>query len=204
MTTVTFHRRTKATRRIRPKTGRTAVTAVDVIAASVVVIRPVCVSVALIAAAMTWSTHARADTGDAGSTMLSAIGIGNNGPVSSAIAQMGTSICPMLVQPGSEFASSATQMSGKGGGLGPPIAGWLAGQAIQSQCPAFITAMANGDLSMLTGGGAPAPSPFGLPGMNPPAPTPFGLPGMNPPAPSPFGLPGANPPAPSPFGVPGL
>jgi hypothetical protein len=129
MTTVSFHRRTKPTRRIRPKTGRTSVTAVDVIAASVVVIRPVCVSVALIAAAVTWSTHARADTGDSGSTVLSSIGIGNNGPISSAIAQAGTSICPMLVQPGSAFASSATQMSGNGG-LASPIAGWLVGMEV--------------------------------------------------------------------------
>lgn len=173
MTTVTFHRRGKRTRRIKPKTGRTSVSAVDVIAASVVVIRPVCVSVALIAAAVTWSTHARADDGDSGSTVNS-IGIGNNGPISSAVAQVGTSICPMLVQPGSAFASNATELSGNGG-LAPPIAGWLAGMAIQSQCPAFMTALSNGDLSMLTGGGALAP--FGVPSVNPLLPSALGLPG---------------------------
>jgi hypothetical protein len=225
MTTVTFHRRTKQTRRVKPKTGRTGVNAVDVIAASVIVIRPVCVSVALIAAFVMWPGRAHADTGDSGS-VLNNIGIGNNGAISSAIAEVGTSICPMLVQPGSSFASSAAQMSGNGG-LAAPIAGWVVGAAIQSQCPAFMTKLANGDLSdlsMLTGGGAPAPGPFGLPGANPlvpgplgglpgmggaPAPSPGGLPGLtmpgvNPPAPSPFGLPAANPPAPSPFGVPGL
>jgi hypothetical protein len=226
MTTVTFHRRTKPARRVRPKTGRTRVSAVDVIAASAFVIRPVCVSAALIAAVVMWPGRAHADngdagSGDAGSTVLNSVGIGNNGPISSAIAQVGTSICPMLVQPGSAFASNAAQMSGNGG-LAAPIAGWVIGAAIQSQCPAFMTAISNGDLSMLTGGGTPAPTPFGLPGANPllpgalglpgvgaPAPTPFGLPGLtmpgvNPPAPSPFGIPAANPPAPSPFGVPGL
>jgi hypothetical protein len=223
MTTVTFHRRTQRTGRVKPKTGRTGVNAVDVIAASVIVIRPVCVSVALIAAFAMWPGRAHADNGDSGS-VLNTVGIGNNGPISSAIAEVGTSICPMLVQPGSNFASSAAQMSGNGG-LAAPIAGWVVGAAIQSQCPAFMTKLANGDLSdlsMLTGGGTPAPGPFGLPGANPllpsplglpgvgaPAPSPAGLPGLtmpgvNPPAPSPFGIPATNPPAPNPFGVPGL
>jgi hypothetical protein len=205
MTTVTFHRRIKPAGRIRPKTGRTGVNAVDVIAASVVVIRPLCISAALIAAAVWWPAPSHADDGSSGS-VLNSVGIGNNGAISSAIAQVGSSICPMLVQPGSSFASSAAQASGNGG-LAAPIAGWVVGQAIQSQCPAFMTKLANGDLSdlsMLTGGGAPAPGPFGLPGANPLTPAPFGLPAPNPPAPSPFGLPAPNPPAPSPFGIPGL
>jgi hypothetical protein len=100
----------------------------------------------------------------------------------------------MLVQPGSSFASSATQMSGNGG-LASPIAGFLAGQAIQSQCPAFMTAISNGTMPF---GGAGSPSPFGLPGASP---SPFGLPGGSP---SPFGLPGTSPPAPSPISFPGL
>jgi hypothetical protein len=210
MTTVTFHRRTRQTRRAKPKTGRTGVNAVDVIAASVIVIRPVCVSVALIAAFVMWPGRAHADPNDSGS-VLNNVGIGNNGAISSAIAEVGTSICPMLVQPGSNFASSAAQMSGNGG-LAAPIAGWVVGAAIQSQCPAFMTKLANGDLSdlsMLTGGGTPAPTPFGLPGANPLLPGPLGLPGMGAPAPSPLGLPGltmpgANPPGPSPTGLPGL
>jgi hypothetical protein len=206
MTTVTFHRRTKPVGRIRPKTGRTGVTAVDVIAASVVVIRPLCISAALVAAAVWWPAPSHADPGDAGGTILNDVGIGNNGPISSAIAQMGTSICPMLVQPGSNFASSAAQASGNGG-LAAPIAGWVVGQAIQSQCPAFMTKLANGDLSdlkMLTGGANPAPGPFGIPGANPLTPAPFGMPGAPPPAPAPFGFPGAPAPAPSPLGLPGL
>lgn len=66
-----------------------------------------------------WGPRAHADVvHDA----LNDVGIGNNGPVSNAIAQVGTSICPLLVQPGSQMASTATQMSGNGG-IAPPLAG---------------------------------------------------------------------------------
>jgi hypothetical protein len=208
MTTATFQGRPMSKRQARPRTGRNQFGTVDVIAASVVVFRPVIVSVGIVIAAVTWATPAHADgIGDLISPVLNTVGIGNNGPVSSAIAQIGQSICPMLVQPGSNFASTATNMSGNGG-LASPIAGFLAGQAIQSQCPAFMTAISNGTMPFGLGG-AGSPSPFGLPGGGSPAPfglpgappAPFGLPGTN--APSPFGLP-APAPAPSPFALPGL
>lgn len=201
MTVTTFQSRPMSRptskRQARPRTGRTQVGTVDVIAASVVVLRPVVVSVGIIVAAVTWATPGRADVGDSVATVLNTVGIGNNGPVSSVIAQIGQSICPLLVQPGSNFASSATQMSGNGG-LASPIAGFIAGQAIQSQCPAFMTAISNGTMPFGLSGANPAPGPFGLPGAPP---SPFGLPA---PAPAPFGLPGMNPPAPSPLSLPGL
>ncbi|MCW2630455.1 hypothetical protein [Mycobacterium sp.] len=116
MTAVTFYSRPISKRQARPKTGRTQVGTVDVIAAAVVVLRPVVVSVGIVAAAVTWATPARANpVGDSISTVLNTVGIGNNGPISSVIAQIGQSICPLLVQPGSNFASDATQMSGNGG-----------------------------------------------------------------------------------------
>jgi hypothetical protein len=176
-------------RQARPKTGRTRVSTVDVIAASALVLRPVVVSVAIVVAAVTWATPTHADAvGDSITAVLNSIGIGNNGPISTAIAQIGQSICPLLVQPGSNFASNATQMSGNGG-LAPPIAGFVAGQAIQSQCPAFMASIANGTMPFpLTGAGA-TPTPFGLPGTSPP-PLPLQLPGMNPPTPIPLSLPG--------------
>ena len=111
----TGYGRPTSKRQARPRTGRTQVGTVDVIAASVVVLRPVVVSVGIIVAAVTWATPGRADVGDSVATVLNTVGIGNNGPVSSVIAQIGQSICPLLVQPGSNFASSATQMSGNGG-----------------------------------------------------------------------------------------
>jgi hypothetical protein len=200
MTAVTFQSRPISKRQARPKMGRTQVGTVDIIAASVVVLRPVVVSVGIVVAAVTWATPSHADpVGDSVSTVLNTVGIGNNGPISSVIAQIGQSICPLLVQPGSNFASSATQMSGNGG-LASPIAGFLAGQAIQSQCPAFMTAISNGTMPFGLSGANSSPAPFGLPGASP---SPFGLPGASP---SPFGLqlPGATPPAPSPFALPGL
>jgi hypothetical protein len=210
MTAVTFQSRPISKRQARPKTGRTQVGTVDIIAASVMVLRPVVVSVGIVVAAVTWATPSHADpVGDSVSSVLNTVGIGNNGPISSVIAQIGQSVCPMLVQPGSNFASSATQMSGNGG-LASPIAGFLAGQAIQSQCPAFMTAISNGTMPFGLSGASPSPAPFGLPGASPApfglpgaSPAPFGLPGASP---SPFGLqlPGTTPPAPSPFALPGL
>jgi hypothetical protein len=110
-------------------------------------IRVVSVLGATIGVGLALPASANAD-GDV-SSLLSGIGIGNNGPISQAIAQIGTSICPLLVQPGSQLASTATTASGHGG-LGSQLAGGVAGLAIQSQCPNFMTSLANGDFSVLS------------------------------------------------------
>jgi hypothetical protein len=122
------------------------------------------------------------------------VGIGNNGPVSTAIAGIGQSICPMLVQPGATFASTASQMAGNTG-LSPAIAGFVTSMAIQMECPGIMTSLANGNM--------PFPLPL-LPGANPAPPVPFQLPGANPVSPMPFALPGANPAPPNPLQLPGL
>ncbi len=139
MTTASLHSRPMSKRQARPKTGRTQVGTVDVIAASAMVFRPVVVSVAIVVAAITWSMPAHADPGN--------------------------------------------------GGLAPPIASFLAGQAIQAECPAFITAIANGTMPFPLTGASTSPTPFALPGGSP-APFPLQLPGMNAPTPSPLQLPG--------------
>ncbi len=88
--------------------------------------RPVIVTAAVFAAVVAAIPAAHADSaGDAMTPGLSGVGLGNNGPVSGAIAQMGQSICPMLVKPGGSLASGAAQMSGHGG-LEAPMAGFLA------------------------------------------------------------------------------
>jgi hypothetical protein len=115
--------------------------------------------------------------------VLNSAGIGNNGPVSGTIAQVGQSICPMLVKPGSGLASGAAQISGNGG-LAPPLAGFLVGMAIQSQCPSFMTSVANGNMPFPISGGIPGMP--GLPGM--PGAAPAGLPFGQPAAPSPLPL----------------
>jgi hypothetical protein len=101
----------------------------------------------MIGVAFTMPAPARADAGDGG--LLNDAGIGNNGAISQIIAQFATSLCPMLVQPGSQVVSTATTASGHGG-LGSQLAGGVAGLAIQSQCPNFMTSLANGDFTVLS------------------------------------------------------
>jgi Protein of unknown function (DUF732) len=165
--------------------------------------RPLVVTLGIAAAALLWPAHAHADVGDAGTSAANGIGIGNNGPVSTAIAGIGQSICPMLVQPGGKLASMATQLSGHDG-LAPTIAGFVVSTAIQTQCPSWMTSLANGDmpagLQALTSIAGPA---LGLPSAAPASPLPFGLPGA-PASPLPFALPGGSPVSPSPLQVPGL
>ncbi|MCV7015416.1 DUF732 domain-containing protein [Mycolicibacterium madagascariense] len=149
------------------------------------IFRPVVVTLGIATAAVMWPAHAHADVGtDAGTSALNGLGIGNNGAVSSAIAGAGQSICPMLVQPGSQLASMATQMTGHGG-LAPTIAGWVATMVIQSQCPGWMTSIANGQmpagLSAVTGLAGPA---LGLPSAGATSGLPFALPGAAPATPS--------------------
>jgi hypothetical protein len=162
----------------RPAAGtvRTGYGLVDLMAASTTALRHVIVTAAVVAAAVSATPAAHADSvGDAMTPVLNSAGIGNNGPVSSAIAQVGQSICPMLVKPGSSFASGAAQVSGHGG-LAPPLAGFLAGMAIQSQCPSFMTSVANGNMPFPIPGGTQAGLPFGPVGA--PGGTPTGLLGL--------------------------
>jgi hypothetical protein len=156
---------------------------------STTVLRPVMVTAAVFTVALAAVPAAHADSvGDAMAPVLNGVGIGNNGPVSGAIAQMGQSICPMLVKPGGSLASGAAQMSGHGG-LEAPMAGFLAQMAIQSQCPGWINSVANGNMPFpLPGAGGPG-LPMGLPGMPSPAPQPL-LPGLNPVAGQPGLIPG--------------
>ena len=163
----------------------------DVINAAASVFRPMLVAAGIVIAAVASPPPAHADPLN---TTFNNVGIGNNGPVSTALAGIGQSICPMLVQPGATFASAAAQMSGNSG-LTPTIAGWVTSMAIQTQCPGVMTSLANGNM------------PFPLPGVDPAQPPPFqlpGLPGANPAPPMPLGLPGVNPPPPAPFQLPGL
>jgi hypothetical protein len=177
-------------------TGRTksagglALDTAEVVATFTSVLRPVVVTAAVFTAALASTPAAHADSaGDAMAPVLNGVGIGNNGPISSAIAQMGQSICPMLVKPGGSLASNAAQISGNGG-LAPPMAGFLASMAIQAECPGFMTSVANGNM------------PFPIPGANGPG-LPLGLPGAPSPGPQPL-LPGINPAGGQPRPFPGL
>ncbi|WP_293001656.1 hypothetical protein [Mycobacterium sp.] len=155
--------------------GRSGWDTAEMVATSIV--RPVIVTAAVFAAVLGSIPAAHADSaGDVVAPVLGGAGIGNNGPVSGAIAQMGQSICPMLVKPGGSLASGAAQMTGHGG-LEAPMAGFLAQMAIQSQCPGWINSVANGNMPFpLPGAGGPG-LPLGLPGAAAPQPL---LPGINP------------------------
>jgi hypothetical protein len=194
MTSVTTHLRLTSPTLRQPWAGRQLVMWVNVIGVATAILRPLVIALGIIGAAAMWPAPARADgVGDAVSTTLNTVGIGNNGPVSTAIAGIGQSICPMLVQPGAKLASVMTELSGHNG-LAPDIAGFVATMAIQSQCPGVMTSIANGNM------------PFGLqlPGVNPAPAMPFGLPGVNPAPAMPFALPGANPAPAMPFALPGV
>lgn len=175
--------------RARSNAGRPACDTAKVVATSTTALRPVMVTAAVFTVALAAVPAAHADSvGDAMAPVLNGVGIGNNGPVSSAIAQMGQSICPMLVKPGGSLASNAAQISGHGG-LAPPMAGFLASMAIQAECPGFMTSVANGNMPFpIPGAGGPG-LPLGLPGVPSPAPQPL-LPGLNPAGAQPGLLPG--------------
>jgi hypothetical protein len=155
--------------------------------------RPLVVTLGIIAAAAMWPAPAHADgIGDTASSALNDVGIGNNGPVSTALAGIGQSICPMLVKPGATVASTAAQMSGRTG-MSADIAGWVTSMAIQMECPSFMTSLANGTmpgpLQSLADSAAPA-SPFQLPGTNPASSFPFALPTAGTTPANPFQIPG--------------
>jgi hypothetical protein len=171
-----FLRRPMPSGRTRREAGRSKWDTAEILATSV--LRPVIVTAGVCAAALASIPAAHADSvGDAMTPVLNGAGIGNNGAVSGAIAQMGQSICPMLVKPGGGLASNAAQISGHGG-LAPPMAGFLASMAIQAECPGFMTSVANGNMPFpIPGAGGPG-LPLGLPGAPAPAPQPL-LPGLN-------------------------
>ena len=162
--------------RTRPETGRSKWDTAELVVTSV--LRPVVVTAGVCAAALASIPAAHADSvGDAMAPVLNSAGIGNNGPVSGAIAQMGQSICPMLVKPGGSLASNAAQISGHGG-LAPPVAGFLASMAIQAECPGFMTSVANGNMPFPIPGASGPGLPLGLPGAPSPGPQSL-LPGLN-------------------------
>jgi hypothetical protein len=70
------------------------------------------------------------------------------GSISGAVEEFGQSLCPMLVEPGSSLAAAVSELQGNTG-LTPTLTGMVARLVIQTQCPALMTKVANGDLSSL-------------------------------------------------------
>ncbi len=62
---------------------------------------------------------------------------------------VGQSICPMLAQPGGNFAAAASSVSGRG--MSPMMARMFTTIAIQTYCPEQMANLANGNLPGMTG-----------------------------------------------------
>ena len=63
---------------------------------------------------------------------------------------VGQSVCPMLVQPGSDFASAVSQVQNNG--VPPAMAGFFAGLAIKAYCPQMMNSVADGTILSQLGG----------------------------------------------------
>jgi Protein of unknown function (DUF732) len=92
---------------------------------------------------------------------------------------VGQSVCPMLAQPGGNFAAAATSVTHRG--MSPGMAKMFTTIAIQTYCPEEMANISNGNLSTQGIPGMP-----GIPGMQ------GGIPGMQ------GGIPGMQ------GGIPGL
>jgi hypothetical protein len=68
-------------------------------------------------------------------------------------ASLGQSICPMLVEPGKNFASVAqTIRGGNNGGISPEMASFFTGIAISMYCPSMISSIGDGTVLNQLGG----------------------------------------------------
>lgn len=82
---------------------------------------------------------------------LNNAGVGFNDPAMTT--ELGKSICPMLVEPGKNFASVAqTIRGGNNGGISPEMASFFTGIAISMYCPQMISSIGDGSvLNQLNG-----------------------------------------------------
>jgi hypothetical protein len=118
-------------------------------------------AITALAATLLGAAPAQADSGDPDKTPNDS----GSAPISATIEKFGDSICPSLVKPGSSLATTLSELQGNTG-LTPTLTGMVAGFVIQTQCPAVMNQIANGDLSALN---------LKLPGPEPSDQSPSGL-----------------------------
>lgn len=162
-------------------------------------LRPLAVTAGVAAAGALSLAPAHADPpADPITSVLGGAGTGG-GSFNDTLAGIGQSLCPMLVQPGAQLATIASQLSGKPG-LPPEMVGAVASMAIQAECPGVMTSLANGQMPSALGGlgGNSGMLPFQLPGAGGAPGGPLQVPGLSPAAPSPLQAPGLSPLAPNP------
>ncbi|MBV9638879.1 MAG: DUF732 domain-containing protein [Mycobacteriaceae bacterium] len=101
------------------------------------------VSLGVVVAGAASAPPAQADPiQDAFLNALSNAGVQYNDP--STAVSLGQSICPMLAQPGGNFATVASNIAGQNG-LSADMAGLFTSIAISMYCPSMMTSLANGD-----------------------------------------------------------
>lgn len=114
-------------------------------------------SVGIVVAATAVPATARADAASDGFlSALTSSGVSVADP--NMAVSMAQSICPMLVKPGGNFASVASQMGGTNG-VSPGMANLFTSIAISAYCPSMMASLANGNW---LGQGAQ----MGLPGLS--------------------------------------
>lgn len=103
----------------------------------------VALSVGIVAVAAVSPAPAKADV--ASDRFLAALadsGVSYGDP--GTAVSMAQSICPMLVKPGGDFASIASQMGGTNG-VSPGMSSLFTSIAISMYCPQMMASIANGD-----------------------------------------------------------
>jgi Protein of unknown function (DUF732) len=111
------------------------------------------VSIGVLTAVAASAATAQADPiQDSFLNALNNAGVSYNDPGSAV--SLGQSICPMLAQPGGNFATVASNMAGQNG-LSASMAGLFTSIAISMYCPSMMTSLANGDYA----------NAFALPGL---------------------------------------
>lgn len=91
-------------------------------------------------------------------------------PIHDAVEEFGQSLCPKLVKPGSDLATAVSEMKGNSG-LGPTVTGMITGLAIQLECPAFMSSVADGKLpeALQKAGDSPIGPLLQIPALGEPA-----------------------------------
>jgi Protein of unknown function (DUF732) len=103
----------------------------------------------VVAVALALAAPAQADPAPndpTNSSFLNALnnaGVGYSDP--GAAVQMGQEVCPMLVEPGKDFASVASQLRGDNG-MSPQMASFFTGIAIQMYCPQMMSSISDGSI----------------------------------------------------------
>lgn len=128
-------------------------------------LRALAASTTAIAAALMPTAAAHADTGSDFLRQLAGAGITYADPADTEA--LGQSICPMLVEPGKNFASAVSRV--RNNGISPDMAAFFAGIAIQAYCPSMISSIADGSvldqLNGLNGLALPGLNSFQIPGL---------------------------------------